>query len=125
MSQDSCKSCHAQFDPVGFGFENFDQGGRYRTQQNGTNVDPTGKVTLEDGTVLFSFKDEADLVQQLAQTEEVAECFSAYMSTYAFGTSASCLGSSNTPGLHDGTLSILQAFAGLAKEPNFTLRNAQ
>ncbi|HTQ06452.1 MAG TPA: DUF1588 domain-containing protein [Polyangiaceae bacterium] len=123
MTDNSCKGCHAQFDPVGFGFENFDQGGRFRTQQNGVNVDPSGNVMLADGTMLFSFKNEEDLVQQLAQRPEVAECFSAYMSTYAFGNTGACLGSSNAQGLLDGSLNVVQAFANLATEPNFTTRN--
>lgn len=124
MVADNCKGCHAQFDPIGFGFENFDQGGRYRTTQNGQTVDPSGKVMLEDGTELFTFKDEEDLVTQLAASPAVAECFSAYLATYAFGTSTACIGSSNVQGLESGD-PIVNAFVNIAAEPNFTQRNAQ
>jgi hypothetical protein len=37
-----CASCHARMDPLGFGLENFDALGRWRTEQNGQPVDSTG-----------------------------------------------------------------------------------
>jgi hypothetical protein len=117
----NCKSCHQYFDPIGFGFENFDQGGRYRTTQNGQNIDPSGNVLDPNGNVLFTFKDEEDLVQQLVMQPESAQCFAAYMSTYAFGSSAACLGPSNG----DPSTSIVSSYAALANVKNFTQRNAQ
>jgi hypothetical protein len=41
---DSCGGCHAQFDPMGFAFENFDPIGAYRTMDNGVPVDASGNV---------------------------------------------------------------------------------
>jgi hypothetical protein len=45
----SCASCHAKFDPVGLGLENFDVMGRWRTQYRGleaghrvSGIDPSG-----------------------------------------------------------------------------------
>lgn len=121
----NCKSCHQFFDPIGFGFEDFDQGGRYRTTQNGTAVDPSGHVLDPDGNMLFSFKTEEELATQLASSPESAQCFAAYMATYAFGSSASCLGPTSASGLLDGSVGIVDAYAALASEPNFTQRNAQ
>jgi mono/diheme cytochrome c family protein len=37
-----CASCHARMDPLGFGLENFDALGRWRTEQAGQPVDSTG-----------------------------------------------------------------------------------
>ncbi len=42
----SCRSCHALIDPLGFGLEGFDAIGRWRTTQNGEEIDTTG-VTPE------------------------------------------------------------------------------
>lgn len=39
-----CASCHDRMDPLGFGLENFDALGRWRTQDNGLPVDATGKL---------------------------------------------------------------------------------
>ena len=37
-----CASCHARMDPLGFGLENFDPLGRWRTEQGGQPVDSSG-----------------------------------------------------------------------------------
>lgn len=39
-----CWSCHEKIDPIGFGLENFDAIGRYRTKENGKPIDSTGVV---------------------------------------------------------------------------------
>ena len=56
---------------------------------------------------------------------ESAQCFSAYMATFAFGSSTACLGPTAAPGLSDGSVGIVDAYAALASEPNFTQRNTQ
>jgi hypothetical protein len=45
---ESCASCHAKMDPIGFGLENYDGVGQWRDQDNGLAVDNVG--TLPDGT---------------------------------------------------------------------------
>ncbi|MBY0587851.1 DUF1592 domain-containing protein [bacterium] len=45
---ESCASCHAKMDPIGFGLENYDGIGQWRDQDNGLAVDNIG--TLPDGT---------------------------------------------------------------------------
>lgn len=42
-----CASCHDRMDPLGFGLENFDAIGRWRTQDQGAEIDSTG--TLPSG----------------------------------------------------------------------------
>jgi hypothetical protein len=39
---ESCASCHDKIDPIGFGLENFDAIGRFRTEEAGKPVDATG-----------------------------------------------------------------------------------
>jgi hypothetical protein len=41
-SKAECASCHARMDPLGFGLENFDPLGRWRTELGGQPVDSTG-----------------------------------------------------------------------------------
>src|SRR5439155_13537087 len=43
-----CIQCHALMDPIGFSLENFDGIGLWRTQDEGTPVDP--KAQVFDGT---------------------------------------------------------------------------
>ncbi|MGB7347452.1 MAG: DUF1592 domain-containing protein [Pirellulaceae bacterium] len=44
----TCASCHAVMDPLGFGLENYDVLGRWRTEVDGIKIDSQG--TLPDGT---------------------------------------------------------------------------
>ena len=47
-SDPQCASCHNMMDPLGFGLENYDVLGSYRSQNRGTPIDASG--TLPDGT---------------------------------------------------------------------------
>jgi hypothetical protein len=40
----SCNACHSLIDPLGFGLENFDAVGKYRSLENGHPVDATGDL---------------------------------------------------------------------------------
>ena len=40
-----CATCHSRMDPIGFGLENYDAIGGYRTMEAGQNVDSTGSFT--------------------------------------------------------------------------------
>jgi hypothetical protein len=40
----SCASCHALFDPLGFGLEHFDSIGQYRATEDGLTIDATGEL---------------------------------------------------------------------------------
>jgi hypothetical protein len=44
----ACASCHARIDPIGFGLENYDVLGRWRTEDAGKPIDAKGE--LPDGT---------------------------------------------------------------------------
>jgi hypothetical protein len=44
MKEDRCRSCHGMFDPFGFGLENFDAVGSYRTTDAGEPVDASGEI---------------------------------------------------------------------------------
>jgi hypothetical protein len=45
-----CVQCHRIMDPIGFSLENFDAIGRWRTQEDGSAIDPSGQ--LVDGSEL-------------------------------------------------------------------------
>ena len=42
--QAECAGCHAKIDPLGYGLENFDAVGRWRTESGGKPLDATGKL---------------------------------------------------------------------------------
>ncbi|MEO7143759.1 MAG: DUF1585 domain-containing protein, partial [Bryobacteraceae bacterium] len=39
-----CASCHSRMDPLGFALENFDVIGKWRTRDEGGEIDPSGKL---------------------------------------------------------------------------------
>ncbi|TSA04268.1 MAG: DUF1592 domain-containing protein [Planctomycetaceae bacterium] len=80
-SDPSCAACHQLMDPLGFGLENYNAVGAWRTDDGLHPVDPSGE--LPDGR---SFKGPAELKTILkGREEEFRRCFAEKMLTYAIG----------------------------------------
>ena len=62
----SCAGCHAAIDPIGFGLENFDSIGRWRTTQNGATINTSGE--LPDGR---KFQSPAELRAILLEEKDL------------------------------------------------------
>jgi hypothetical protein len=81
MIDPACANCHARMDPIGFGFENYDAIGAFRTRDEGFAIDPSGK--LPDGK---TFQGPADLKQILKGKKDLfSRCLTEKMLTYALG----------------------------------------
>ena len=119
-----CATCHQNFDPIGFGFEHFDEAGRYRQDEQGLVIDATGKVLASDGTPLFSFNGLDDLTTQLAALPEVADCVSGLAAAYAFAGAGgrACLAEEARAKFASGELGVLDYYAELAATPSFVER---
>ena len=77
----NCSGCHARMDPLGFGLENFDPIGRWRTELSGQPVDAVG--TLASGE---RFTGPGELKQLLLKRkDEFARTVAARMLAYALG----------------------------------------
>ncbi len=72
-----CASCHNAMDPLGFGLDNFDAIGHYRTTDAGYPINATGELT--DGTV---FNGALEMTQQLAANPGVYRCMVQKLYTY-------------------------------------------
>ena len=81
-SNQSCASCHAKIDPLGFVLESYDPVGRWRDKYTGgLPVDASGKLFGEDEFKnIVEFKDAI-----LARPEEFMRGFSEHMLSYALG----------------------------------------
>lgn len=79
-SDPSCSSCHSLMDPIGFGMEDFDSAGQYRTKDNGSPIDATG--TLTDGS---AFTDLASLGSALRKEAIAGPCFVSKVYASALG----------------------------------------
>jgi hypothetical protein len=122
---DQCGSCHKLFDPIGFGFEHYDEGGRFRDTEGGLTIDASGTVPAFGGAPALTFNGQEDLVTQIAGQPVIQQCFAAYLATFAFGSGESCLGASKVDQLQSGAIGIAEAFVQLAAEPHFTTRDAK
>ncbi|MEI9936528.1 MAG: DUF1588 domain-containing protein [Pseudomonadota bacterium] len=123
-AQAPCSTCHRLFDPIGFGFEHFDEGGRYRQTDSGLTIDTVSDVPTSAGPPLFQFQDQESLARGLAEQSVVYQCFAAYLATYAFGSGDACLGASRVAELQSGALGIADYYGSLAAEPHFTRRSS-
>lgn len=72
VNEDSCRVCHSSFDPIGFGLEQMDGLGRFRTMENGLPVDSSGELTGAD--VGGKFEGPAQLSTLLSQSKLLESC---------------------------------------------------
>jgi hypothetical protein len=72
----ACKSCHARMDPLGFGLENYDAIGHWRTQD--------GDLPIDAGEGPEALKQSL-----LKDQDRFARCLAAKLATYALGRKAS------------------------------------
>lgn len=72
VNEASCNACHQNFDPIGFGLEQMDGLGRFRTMEHGLLVDSHGELTGTDVDGLF--EGPAELSSKLAQSDTLATC---------------------------------------------------
>jgi len=119
----ACAGCHKLFDPIGFGFEHFDEGGRYRLKEGNYDVNSSATAVASDGSQIM-FTDEESLMSALVAQPVIHECMAAYLATFSYGTNDACLGSDQVQDLQSGKIGIVDAFARLAAEPHFSQRNA-
>jgi hypothetical protein len=71
----SCSGCHEMFDGLGFAFENYDALGRYRTRDNGKDIDASGSLLDPTTGAATPFTNALELVQTLASSEQTYRCF--------------------------------------------------
>lgn len=82
----SCSSCHRLIDPVGFGFESFDQLGRFRRLENGAPIDTSGELLMSSDPELDGpFDGAVELSQRLAESPVVIDCMARYWNRFALG----------------------------------------
>ena len=92
-----CASCHRKIDPIGFGLENFDAAGQWRTEDSYTAVDANGKpdpkskkTWIIDSAAAFhkgpAFKDYFELRNLIAsKSDAFARSFSEALIEFALG----------------------------------------
>ena len=86
IANPSCGGCHSKFEPLAFGLEKFDGIGAYHEK------DEHGNPLRDDGKILFpgeaepvSYKNSAELMDLLAQSERVRETLTWKVAQFALG----------------------------------------
>ena len=78
----ACANCHALMDPIGFGLENYDGVGTWRTKDGEFAIEPAGR--LADGTA-FAGATELRQILLTSRREEFLRCLASKLLTYALG----------------------------------------
>ncbi|HEY2901146.1 MAG TPA: DUF1592 domain-containing protein, partial [Polyangia bacterium] len=81
-SNPTCAACHALMDPLGFGLENFDAVGAYRTTENGAPIDATGQYA---DAAKSNFSGAHELSALVAKDDRFAPCVAKQLYTYGLG----------------------------------------
>jgi uncharacterized protein DUF1592/uncharacterized protein DUF1588/uncharacterized protein DUF1587/uncharacterized protein DUF1585/uncharacterized protein DUF1595 len=81
----ACASCHDLIDNLGFGFENLDPIGLYRSTENGKPVDASGQFMGTD--VDGPFTGAVEMARKLVASKQVEGCMATHWFDFAFGRS--------------------------------------
>lgn len=123
----SCAACHHEMDPLGLAFETFDAIGKYRTQEAGKTIDPSGTLTgaSPEGA---AFADGAALSRLLADSPDVASCFVRSVFRYAYGRDAedsdACAIESLTKTFEDSGRNAAELLVTMVSDDHFVTRRA-
>lgn len=82
----TCQACHALIDPIGFAFEEFDEGGRVRLgpeDNNGKPIDASG--TVDVGGTTFTWSNAREFLQQVAASDLSRRCVARTATRFGFG----------------------------------------
>jgi Protein of unknown function (DUF1592)/Protein of unknown function (DUF1588)/Protein of unknown function (DUF1585)/Protein of unknown function (DUF1595) len=124
VNETSCKACHQSFDPIGFGLEDMDGIGRFRTTEHGLPVDSQGELTGTD--VDGPFEGPAQLSAKLAQSERVAACMASHFFEFALARPAAaddaCVVEAWTRNFVTGGQRIKDLVLGYVTHPAFVAR---
>jgi hypothetical protein len=121
----ACSACHNLMDPIGYGLENYNAVGAYRTMDGTLPVDATGTL---DGQ---KFNGELDMAKIIASDPRFPACVANKLYTYALGqmpdlTDATSLDGPTLASLTDSFkkngLQFPQLVAGIVSSPAFLTR---
>jgi hypothetical protein len=79
VSAPACASCHTRIDGIGFGLEDYDLVGRFRTTENGLPIDASGQIFERP------FSGGVALSAQLADSRQVEACAARQVYRFALG----------------------------------------
>lgn len=113
----TCAACHELMDPIGLGFENFDGVGRWRTEESGVVIDPSGDLDGAD------FADAWELAGLVADNRAFTGCVSDTLLAAAVGHGLAegeeDLADWHTDGLKESGYRVKALLRDIARGPAF------
>ena len=114
-------------DPIGFGFENYDAVGLYRTQEEGKPIDATGEL-VGTGDIDGEFDGLEELSELLAGSEHVRSCVAGQWFRYGFNRLESdqdtCTVGVMTDALRHSNNDLRELLVALTRTDSFRIRRA-
>lgn len=80
-----CAGCHRLIDPLGFGFENYEPTGAYRTTENGHPIDASGDIVEVAPEIDGPFANALEFTQRVAPSAVLADCVAREALRWAIG----------------------------------------
>ncbi len=125
----ACVGCHALINPLGFGLENFDSVGRYRTTERGVQVDASGTLANNDRTEGKAFSSSESYFSALTESSELTSCFVLRAYQFALGRPAGIEDQSALAGLarkfRSDNFSVATLMTEIASSDAFSTRVTQ
>jgi len=119
-----CFGCHSQFDTIGYGLENYNGIGAFRTTDNGQPVDARG--TIKGTDVDGPFVGGIELSTMLAGSQQVNDCVVNNWHAFALGRElekADACETERLRGIFEASGGDVRALlVGIVNSPTFVLR---
>lgn len=120
----ACQGCHVRIDGFGFGFENYDAAGSYRTEDNGLPVDASG---FANGIGNDSeYEGAVELQAFLGESDVVRNCVAKQWFTYANGRTMepadSCQLEAIQGAFAENGGNLVELLVAMVMRPEFRLR---
>ncbi|MDX2050860.1 MAG: DUF1588 domain-containing protein [Polyangiaceae bacterium] len=126
-SSSACASCHTLIDPLGFGFENYDAAGGFRSMENGKPVDASGSIINVSPEVDGPYVGGVEFSQRLANSQVLRDCVTREVFRWANGRedipTEACALSSISSRMTQASPDIREIVVGIARSEGFTLRS--
>jgi len=124
VSPPSCQGCHVQIDGFGFGFENYDAAGQFRTEDNGLPVDASGFAYGIGNDA--EYEGAVELQALLGESDVVRDCIAKQWFVYGYGRpiepADTCQVEAIQQEFADSGGNLIELLVSIVTRPEFRLR---
>ena len=124
-----CGDCHKAMDWIGFAFESYDGWGRYRTMDNGFQVDDSATIYNDpqgNDDNVSGLSGSGSLSTFLAQSDDVTHCMERYWTYFTYGSSSwtqdGCTYDAVYKEAQTNGFALKSTLMAIIHAPNFTTR---